>query len=482
MAGAALQGGQQHPDTVDRHEAAAVLTALQRLEVVLPVPLPPDWRLGPVADDRAVVAAAERLAWALDALPHPGEVGLIEGELLHGDQLRDPSAAASFITTTVHSCGGSLATWIRYAQQQLNALGLVVPPAEQQAVALRMTAAAAAIGDQAAAIERGQIPPPVVFPPPPPPTKRSHRFAVALERWAEQRSPALRSRLDAQKRLQDLAAHCGHDDLSQLTAEQVTAWRSALLAEKSAPTVKRHLAMTRAVLAAAADTGLQLDRDALDRLSGRGIRDATGVKLHRRGFSRDELQALILISRQQRGRDLDRWAFPLGLSSGCRLEEMAGLRKSDVTEINGVPVIRVRPNENRRLKNDTSVRDVPLPEVLIAEGFVDWVQSRPDGYLFDEPPPPRTDPRRSHYASIRLSRILRDQAGISDKAAVFHSCRHTVAQQLVDAGVEQRVIEQLLGHSSRSMAARYSRQGLPLERLQAAQEMRYWRWWPAPGG
>ena len=71
VAGAALQGERQHPDTVDRHELSAVLVALQRLNVVLPVPLPPDWRLGPVADDRAVVDAAERLAWALAALPRP---------------------------------------------------------------------------------------------------------------------------------------------------------------------------------------------------------------------------------------------------------------------------------------------------------------------------------------------------------------------------------------------------------------------------
>lgn len=63
---------------------------------------------------------------------------------------------------------------------------------------------------------------------------------------------------------------------------------------------------------------------------------------------------------------------------------------------------------------------------------------------------------------------------------MFHSCRHTTAQDLVDAGCEQRLIEQLLGHSTRSMTARYSRNGLPLEQLAAAMESRDWSWVPEP--
>ena len=84
----------------------------------------------------------------------------------------------------------------------------------------------------------------------------------------------------------------------------------------------------------------------------------------------------------------------------------------------------------------------------------------------------------AHYASITLGKILRDQAGVDNKTVVFHSCRHTVAQQLVDAGCEQRLIEQVLGHSSKSMTARYSRAGLLLSLLAAAMEDRDWGWWP----
>jgi integrase len=170
--------------------------------------------------------------------------------------------------------------------------------------------------------------------------------------------------------------------------------------------------------------------------------------------------------------------LPLGLALGARLEELAGLRREDVRQVDGVWAVDIQPSEDRRLKNDTSARMVPIPKALQEEGFVNWAQRQGRGLMFPEPPPPDADPRRSHYASIRLGKLIRRQAGISDPAAVFHSCRHFTAQSLVDAGVEQRLIEQLLGHSSKSMTARYSRGGVPLVQLAAAMEARDWSWLP----
>ena len=170
--------------------------------------------------------------------------------------------------------------------------------------------------------------------------------------------------------------------------------------------------------------------------------------------------------------------FHLGLALVCRLEEITTLRKDDISKIDGIPVVRIWPSKEHRLKSDSSCSEIPIPHALQSELFIQWANGEPDGLLFDEPKPPATDPRRSHYASIRLGKILRDQAGVDNKTVVFHSCRHTIAQQLVDAGCEQRLIKQVLGHSSKSITARYSRAGLPLSLLAAAMEDRDWGWWP----
>ena len=81
-------------------------------------------------------------------------------------------------------------------------------------------------------------------------------------------------------------------------------------------------------------------------------------------------------------------------------------------------------------------------------------------------------------ASIRLGKFIRQLADIVDRKLDFHCCRHTTAQQLVDVGVEQRLIEAVMGHTSKSMTARYSRQGPPLKLLAEALERRDWRWVP----
>ena len=211
------------------------------------------------------------------------------------------------------------------------------------------------------------------------------------------------------------------------------------------------------------------------------VKSSSGTTAKRRAFTSSEAQKLIEVSRTITStRALDRWGFPLGLATGARLEELAGLRPQDVRQIEGIWVVAIEPHELRRLKNSSSARSVPIPDALLQEGFVTWAQQQDGPLLFPEPTPPAADPRLSHYASIRLGRILRKQAGIADPTATFHSTRHTVAQSLLDAGVEQRQIEAITGHASRSMVAGYSSGGPPLRLLADAQSRRDWGWWPIP--
>ncbi len=463
-------------------ETQAVLMAVDRLGIVLPLPLPTDWEAPPVPSPE-VVEVVRRMAWEIERIPHPS-FWQQPGEVLHSEELTSHEALAH-LQKTVVECRRGISHWIKEARQQLKALGLTVAAAEVQAVALRLVTAAVHLGRQVAEIEAGRLPDPLPAFPPPPVGNGSQgggshsTFEVALDRWVRLRQPAHKSQLDATARLQELARHTGHNRLDHLTPAEVSGWRDALLEGGTASTAKRKLAMVRAVLVAAAGDGVSLQGGVLERLAGRSLRDATGTRRERRPFTEAEAAILWQISRQQGGgRPLDRWGFPLGLALGARLEELAGLRKEDVHQAEGLWVVSIQPSADRRLKNDSSARLLPLPDALITEGFTDWVQHQGPGLLFPEPPPPATDPRLSHYASVRLGKLLRAQAGIEDRSAVFHSSRHFTAQQLVDAGAEQQVIEQILGHSSRSMSARYSRGGVPLALLMEAMKRRSWGWVP----
>jgi integrase len=471
----ARSAGPQHPDPTDRTEVVAILQALVDLGVALPCPVPAGWLPGPI-DHPQLTAVAHRLAERLDQLEHPAEAPRPTGGLLWGEVT--PAAAIRFLTDCVQGASEALTDWLQAAHQELKRLGVVVGADQVMQVAARLAATSAALGAQVREVEAGKIPPPLAFPDPPAPNSGRLTLADALDRWTALRQPTFKTQQDAAARLQELALHTGHDQLDQLTAEQVADWRSALLAELSVPTVKRRLALVRAVLGVAAADGLPVAAAAIERLGTSALRAPSGTSRQRRPFTQQEAALLWTVSRQQQGRPLDRWAIPLGLSLGCRLEELAGLRPSDVRQIDGQWVVVIEPSEDRRLKNNTSTRTIPLPDALLREGFATWAQQQGEGLLFPEPAPPAKDPRLSHYASIRLGKLIRKQAGISDPAAVFHSGRHFTAQQLVDAGAPQRVIEQLLGHSSRSMTARYSRDGVPLAQLAAAMESRDWSWVP----
>ena len=466
-------------DPVDAEEVAAILGTAEALGVVLPCPVPPGWKPSPAAPEQQVAAEVVRLAYRIDALEHPCLVTPAPSAWVHGQRRPTPEQALAWLADAVGQAAGCLTQFQLQARAELERLGVVVDAAQQQAVAHRLAVAGAALSQQQAQLEAGRIPAPINWPPPPAPNQPSATIETALQRWQSLRSPTAKTIHDARARLQELADHAGGRDLAAITAEQIASWRDGLLKGNSAATVKRRLALVRAVLKAAASDGLPVDAAVLERL-GTPIASSSGTARERRPFDWQEARTLWGVARQQQGaRSLDRWALPLGLSLGCRLEELAGLRPADVRQIDGQWVVVVEPHALRRLKNNNSARTVPIPRALVGEGFIGWVQQQSGPLLFPEPKPPAADPRLSHYASIRLGKIIR-AAGISDRSAVFHSCRHFVAQALVDAGTEQRVIEQLLGHSTRSMTARYSRGGIPLPQLAAAMEGRDWGWVP-PG-
>ena len=477
VAGAwAKRAGPQATHVVLSNEAAAIFRAMDALDLLLSAPVTREWSADSARSHSGLGAVVQELARELHLLDYPGYAPIPGGSLVWGEE-PSPALAVTYLEACVQHAAPTLGQWLERAQEQLESLGLSVSPQQRQQVAYRLANTAAVLGRQEQLIEAGQHVAPLVFPDPPQGAPAALRLADALQRWQELRDPAPKTQLDAQRRIEELQAHVGHERLDLLTPQQVTDWRADLIAKSSTATVRRKLALVRAVLQAATADGMPINQQALERLSAKGLRESGGTRQQRRPFTLEEAALLWRLSREQSGpRPFDRWAFPLGLSLGCRLEELAGLRASDIREIDGVWVVVIEPTEDRRLKTDSSARRIPVPAALFEEGFITWAQQQGGEFLFPEPPPPAADPRRSHYASVRLAKLIRKQANIKDPTAVFHSCRHFVAQALVDIGVEQRVIEQLMGHSSRSMTARYSRGGVPLPQLAAAMQSRDWSW------
>lgn len=139
------------------------------------------------------------------------------------------------------------------------------------------------------------------------------------------------------------------------------------------------------------------------------------------------------------------WAPLIGLFHGLRVGETCGLMTDEVIELDGVPVINLKPNDLRRLKNRESRRYLPIHPELIRLGFLDYVATRRrngDLQLFPEAKRDANGHYGDHVTDW-FARLLRDRKlkgqGVRGGALTLHSLRHTFQDALRRAELEGRI-------------------------------------------
>lgn len=174
------------------------------------------------------------------------------------------------------------------------------------------------------------------------------------------------------------------------------------------------------------------------------VRDAESAKEKRDPFTLDEIRALFkqphLNLSSERGALW--WCAHLAAYTGARREEIAALSKADIGVIDDIPVIHIKTNDYRSLKNGQSRRFVPVHPDLIDLGFLDYVKGRKPGLLFEIKRKGRTYGNDFEY---RWQKARKSVVG-KDPRKVFHSFRHSAVQALKDADVPLPVRADLFGH------------------------------------
>lgn len=143
---------------------------------------------------------------------------------------------------------------------------------------------------------------------------------------------------------------------------------------------------------------------------------------------------------------LRRTAMVCAYGAGLRVSEVCRLRTEDLDAERGILHVRHGKGDKERV--------TALSQTLLAQLRGYWRRTRPPGpWLF----PGRT--RAGHIGRGTLQKAYRDaarDAGIR-KSGTFHSLRHSTATHLLEAGVELRVIQVLLGHKRLETTTRYTR-------------------------
>lgn len=177
---------------------------------------------------------------------------------------------------------------------------------------------------------------------------------------------------------------------------------------------------------------------------------AGSAKEARLSFDRPDLMVLLdkeNLRREARKHPWRYWLPFLGRATGCRLEELCQLRVDDFIEQQGIHCIRIDDSrEGQNLKNASSRRLLPLHPALSELGLLQHVESvRSTGAdrLFPELEAVRG--KLGHAPSKWFGRY-KTKLGISDPKKTFHSFRHTLIDDLRDAGVQDSLIKRIAGH------------------------------------
>ena len=138
-----------------------------------------------------------------------------------------------------------------------------------------------------------------------------------------------------------------------------------------------------------------------------------------------------------------RIGFLLMYACGLRISEAATLEVTAIDGVNGL--IRVVGKGNKE-------RCVPLPTPVLAELRRLWTSHRDKRWLC---PSPTGKGPITRWALGQTFRKVLAKTGIKARVTP-HSLRHSYATRLLEAGVELRIVQILLGHASIGTTALYT--------------------------
>ncbi|KQV38765.1 DUF6538 domain-containing protein [Massilia sp. Root335] len=163
-----------------------------------------------------------------------------------------------------------------------------------------------------------------------------------------------------------------------------------------------------------------------------------------------------------KGWDQPRCIVTVLAETGCRLAEVTGLASADVYLDTETPYIDLKEHPWRSLKNETSIRKVPLTPRAMEAIKAAQIISADSKFLF--PQYTTVEQCSINSVSATLIKWVRSRSGFENAKVDNHSLRHSMKDRLRAVQCPDSVQDQILGHKSQGIGAGYG-QGYPLEVL-----------------
>ena len=156
--------------------------------------------------------------------------------------------------------------------------------------------------------------------------------------------------------------------------------------------------------------------------------------------------------RWQRGkliiRDADYWVPLIVLMIGSRIEEILLLKRSDVRFRDGHYLLAIASGADNAGKTEDAKRLVPIPQLLLDLGFIEWFQAlgRDHGILLFPEAAGRSQSGDVSSAYGKHLRRIFDHIGIGDFDEDFYALRKTFSSMLKRENVDDGERQAIAGH------------------------------------
>jgi integrase len=263
--------------------------------------------------------------------------------------------------------------------------------------------------------------------------------------------------------VEEFAAHRGSIDLATTTAREADAWMNAMLEaeELSVATVRQRIQNLKTVIEYARKRGLGdvfPDGNPLELVT---LPKSHAVSSAERTFRLGEARNVLEASRVSVRPDI-RWLPWLCAYSGARINEVAQLRSDDFFRVGEEWFYRLTTKGGRSLKNQHSIRRVPLHPDVIAEGLLDFVAAS------GRPTDRRLFPKRS---ALNVRDWVRGDLNLDRRElAPNHGWRHLFEDLAMVAGMSDAAKGYITGRSRGKSDEGYGKTDVMLAGL--AREMR----------
>lgn len=290
-----------------------------------------------------------------------------------------------------------------------------------------------------------------------------------VDKWAAERKPQAKTRKAHQAIANEFKVLVGDFPVEQLTKRHGLAFKDGLVARGvTSANLKTKLSRAKTLV------NYGYDNDLVGVRIMDGVRAPKSKSVGRKPYSDEALKQLFSGPvhangwRPVQGRgEASYWLPLIAAYSGARLEEIAGLRASDVTalalaqgdadEMAWFFKFESRPENNRRLKTEQSERETPIHPELIRLGLIQYAQSVLDAgetLLFPRLTAQASGQRANKWGEW-FGKYRKTTCGVDDDRIDFHSFRHTFKDACREAKIPEGLQRQMMGHEAKDVADGY---------------------------